>query len=358
MITLIRNCVVILLLFIAFTGCKDDELPDPNKIIWQEMKHFTGRNKILLNSLGTPNALYVYGIGRITVITDPDSSGVYSYKDWAGFEHTDILHKPMMHPDFILAGNHGNTIRLIRTQSYWGHSENLRIPLDNFDSSISRLDINRYWFGTYLKINNNKQVLIRVDHDSMGPDKYILATVDKPYYNLNDRIDLKYIDVSNNWGTDFACSIDEYFFIGDSRMYRIDTSGNYLLVSNDIMLRHPFKYSFDKSSNEVYMGISQNDYVVISYDKGLSWQNFSSQPISDLNRFQFINLDGEILGFHSRWGIIHLKITEDVIELKQIDTEGITNEITSLSKFKNDFVVTTFSGAFKKSASEFFTYRN
>ncbi len=45
-----KNIATIAILIFAFAGCKDDEQPEPNKTIWQEMEHFKGRDKILLNS--------------------------------------------------------------------------------------------------------------------------------------------------------------------------------------------------------------------------------------------------------------------------------------------------------------------
>lgn len=352
-----KYIITVAILVFAFAGCKDDEQPEPDKAVWQEISHFQGRDKILLNSMATEEALYIYKVNGLTMITDPNNTGEFSYIDWTGTGHTDISHKPMMTHDFILARTFEEAIVLDYPVGRF--NKTFRFDLKEFDEGINRLDINTYWFGEYIKSNNNKQLLIRVDQAQKGIT-YLLATMHMPHSWHIDSVELKIIDFEQFQGRfniQFASAIDEYFFIGNSRMFRVDTDGNTLKVSEDKMLRCPFKYSFDGEMSEVYMGISQNDYVIISYDNGLTWNNFTAAPKEGLNRYHYINIDGNILGYHSRYGIIHLDIQEDLVKINQIDTEGITNEITSLSKFKNDFVVTTFSGAFKKSASDFYTYR-
>jgi hypothetical protein len=48
-----KNIATIAILIFAFAGCKDDDVkvePDIKPQIWEEIKHFSGRSKILLNS--------------------------------------------------------------------------------------------------------------------------------------------------------------------------------------------------------------------------------------------------------------------------------------------------------------------
>lgn len=342
-----KYIITVAILVFAFAGCKDDEQPEPDKAVWQEISHFKGRNKILINSIGTNNALYVYGLGRVTLVTDPDNSGKYSFQDWAGFGHTDILYKPLMHPDFILKDATSNNISLKTT--FFSSTFNIRtqdsIPVFDIDKS-------KYWFGSYIAANDHRQLLIPIANG----EECILASLEMPFHNQITDVDLKKIKFP--FGLSYFNGSGDFFLAAAAGLtYRIDSSGDYVQVSNKHGIKQLVRYDRDTAviGDEFHLGITWGGRFATSFDDGYTW-NFGENRF-EIELFQFVNLDGKVFGYNERGGIIHLIIRDDEIEIKQIDTEGITNGITSLSKFKNDFVVTTFSGAFKKSASDFYTYR-
>jgi hypothetical protein len=104
------------------------------------------------------------------------------------------------------------------------------------------------------------------------------------------------------------------------------------------------------------VGITWGGRLATSFDHGSTW-NIGADRF-DIDLFQLVNLDGNILGYNERYGLIQFLIGEDEIIIKRIDTEGLADGITSLTKFKDYFVVSTFSGAFRKHQDDFFTYRD
>lgn len=349
-----KNTLLLLLLILAFAGCKHDEQPEPDHEVWQEITHFKGRNKILINSIGTDDALYVYGLGRVTLVTDPDNSGEYAFQDWAGFGHTDILYKPIMHPDFILKEATSNNISLKTTDlSTFGSlvsTFNIRtqdlIPVFDIDKS-------KYWDGSYIAANDHRQLLIPIANG----EECILASLEMPFHYQITDVDLKKVKFPF-YLSYFNGTSDFFIAAAPGLTYRVDSLGDYVQVSNKYGIKQLVRYDRDTAvlGDEFYLGITWGGRFATSFDDGYTW-SFGEDRF-EIELFQFVNLEGKIFGYNERGGIIHLIIKDDEIEIKQINTEGITNEITSLSKFKNDYIVTTFSGAFKKTASEFFTYVN
>lgn len=258
-----------------------------------------------------------------------------------------------MHPDFILKEATSNNISLKTTDlSSWRFffsTFNIRtqdsIPVFDIDKS-------KYWDGSYIAANDHRQLLIPIANG----EECILASLEMPVHNQITDVDLKKIKFP--FGLSYFNGSGDFFLAAAAGLtYRIDSSGDYVQVSNKYGIKQLVRYDRDTAviGDEFYLGITWGGGFATSFDDGYTW-NFGENRF-EIELFQFVNLDGKVFGYNERGGIIHLIIRDDEIEIKQIDTEGITNGITSLSKFKNDFVVTTFSGAFKKSASDFYTYR-
>lgn len=353
------------ILVFAFAECKDDEEVivehEIKPQIWEEIKHFSGRSKILLNSLATNDKLIIYGHDAVTQVFDIKENGDLSYETYS-FDPFDTFYKPTMNSNFMSTAIYDIKINLTAILGDWASTlPHYIFDLKRFDSSILHIHKLNHFEGEFIPANSAKQLLIPIRAYNSLRSEFILASVRMPFNHFIEGVDLKYLAIPDphfHWL--YLNSMDDVFFAANTEAtHRISSDGTINEISN-FGLKTIAKYDPDinVTGDEFYLGFNRQGHAAISRDKGFTWDAFNNLSFPWIDVYHFTNINGEILGYYNN-SIIHLILKDNSLEIKQVDIQGLEGHyITSLSKFKNDIFVTTFSGCFKKQASKFFTYRD
>lgn len=329
---------------------------------WVSHDDFQYNDVVQMNSYSTDNKLFLLGHSSFSsVVFDslnhpelPFGSNVAHFDLW--YEQPSDRKLPICEDYFISYSKSNGWIAFIPSSNPVLSGAGVSLSLQNMDTTYAYFDFIHFSSGECIAINDQKQSLIPYISfvDSKNVLKLALIDIKTNFITSNyylDTLEVNILTISDEYQYDVIAleSIgDNFFLTTNSKVYRIDKSGN---IENVLSARIN---KMVESSGKIY-GFGR-DNIYISSDNGLTWQEGYNVQY-DYSLLNYSKIDNKIIGY--RYGQLwELQINDTELIVHELDNDGLEGiSITSVSSFHNKVYLSTLSGVFFKSIDEFFDYK-
>lgn len=157
----------------------------------------------------------------------------------------------------------------------------------------------------------------------------------------------------------FYSFFDNLFLVIGAKIYRIDADGKYMDVTTPA---NGFTYvntMFAIGNTLFAIGAGQNNSIVVSTDKGITWNVFSTgnPDLSKLVSLRYLYVGGKTIAIYNSQMFL-FTLNGNTLSYKEIDNTGLySNYITSISQAGKQIFVTTMSGVYYKDTTNFITFK-
>jgi len=348
--------VRIFCVFILLNGCEKETIVEKEveKVhAWKPVSVFSYNNRMQLNSFGDSAFLFTVNPSYFNVAwKNEDSKPLNTLPYVFHMEPSIHIRYPICTKYFVVTDH--SLLRIGVPAEPLGYSANVSFWMKEIDPMFDSYNLPLRFFGDGIGINKNNSLLVIYRHyDSTNSGtSALLVHLSFQQYGAHVALDTsstKIIRLNNSYFT--STSVYHFFnhyFVGSSKTYRTSDNGTATVCfSRDI-------YNMFQIGSYLY-GISWGT-VVRSTDQGVSW-NEIGKISSSFEILSYIQAEGSIIAFRNSQ-LFRITLNDSVDTIEELENDGLDgHEITSISCYRNEMYVTTFSGVFSKPAQEFFNMR-
>lgn len=357
-----KKILALISLPLLIVNCEKEKIIEIEKEYnWKKHESFQYNDVAQMNSLATNDQLYFLGHNTFTSLVSgsldhPDAlfgGSAIHYDIW--YEQPSDRKLPICADYFISYNKLNGWLRFIPTQNPVSAGTSVSLSIKNIDSTYTDFDLVHFSVGECMVINEQNKALIPYVSfvDSKMSLKLALVNIKKEILadvHL-DTIETRILSIPEPYQHNSIIESigDNFFFITNSKVYRIDNLGNIENVLDTELNK------IIESEGKLY-GISTKN-LFISSDNGLTWNEGYTIPYiySSLN---YTKIDNKIIGYryNQLWNIV---ITDSEISAQELDNNGLDGiSITSVSNFDKKAYISSLSGVYFKPLDDFFNYRN
>lgn len=338
---------------IVLTGCEKEVIVEKEveKIhSWTVMPEFTYDEKIQLNSYGDSSNLYLMNHSTISIINQPTSNGRMILSQYL------LFMEPSLYDRFPLCGLYyavaaGNTVCINLSKDPMGYYSDVWLYMEQVDSKFLQFDFPSRSRSDAIGINGSNSILIpylRSDSTYMKHAAMLVTFSVTDYYSTKkmDTISTAIITFGYDDSPYGIYHYNDHYFYSGYRTYRITSSGTF-------MVSHPAPlYNMFSVNNDLYaMSFGK---ILRSKDTGANWQEIGHIPY-EFEILSYRNVDGTIIA-HRLSQLFKIVLNDSINTIEELDNDGLDgHKITSVSRYRDNFFVTTQSGVFSRPAQKFFT---
>lgn len=345
---------LVLTSFIFLLSCKkQNDISSATKNTgWIEIQKFSGLEKIILSSGGDSSALFFQQPQLYTTLHNQNIySGINSCIN--DFPSDILIRIPITGK--IAAFPLNDTIVSIVNNASFCNSPNL-FNLKKIDNDMTKIKTDYRSVFKCMAINKNETVLLAY-HNKRIDNVYSLFLLKLKFINTSpqtiDTLYTKKIIIPNSFNSvtiNSLTAIDEYFLVdlGENGIYRISENGDWIKVFNSTQI----VTGFYKWQNRIY-GHFWDNLLIISTDKGYTWQTFSGLN-SILSYSNFYTIKDSLIGIKQS-DIYTLNWNGSKYVQRFLKNDGIeTTKITGIEILRDSVYAATTNGLFVKSINSFF----
>ena len=365
---MIFHPIILFSIFTLLTNCTDEiikEVEVEKTYSWNQDSSFFYNYKLQMNSYANDKVLFTIGPNALTKIGDNGDpfygDGMLHYS--LSFDYQ-IQYKLPIYEQLFAGFINNGLIQIASTKNPILNGSSLWINFNKLDPYFNSFEFPRAYRSNAMVINENLQCLIPFSHynpeDPLHPYwllKFMVVDCEiKPdlRYAYVDSLkceevayhlpDIKYEPMVRSLHT-----FDDYFIVSCNSTYRVGEDLELTKILNTSLLK-VFRHK------DLLYGLGMDSKLYTSDSDANTWQEYGSVD-GQLTMLNYFNIDGEILGTYNSQ-IFHLMINEDEINIKELDNDGLVgHQITSMSLYNDYIYLTTYSGVFKRSYDELFTYK-
>ncbi|MBL7835120.1 MAG: hypothetical protein JNK18_14265 [Cyclobacteriaceae bacterium] len=340
----------ILILMLTLTGCVEEvEVVKEIEITksWSTQIAFDNLTKIKTNTLATDAHLFVYGPKFFSSIDEENQvSHAFTRLNYPTF-----FRLPISKNYFIEA--EGKWLRFASSKYPVRDENSAWIDLQALDPSFQGINFgSKYQIGA-IDINTLGQCMVPIYTVSPGNNvtAYLFETTikDDMKIEVSDTIKVSIPNSSAIPSEYVYCSkaIKDYFIISlDNSTFKIYSNGEHKKII-DTSIFNVFLHG-----NTLY-ALKQFNQLYISKNDGETWEFYENYPDYLVLANYFVLGDSLIATRNS--DIFSVKFNGNQYKIRPLLNDGLeTNEITSVSEFKDSIYVSTYSGLYFKGKSKFY----
>jgi hypothetical protein len=338
---------VLFLLLIFFISCEKEKVivKEPS---WNPHPQFALDSKVKFNSFSANDEIYLYGPNYFSVLDKRRQ--VKNYQTVLDYPYGKKLAiTKNLYVEMSLISHY---MRIAKVTNPINSNFSPLIDLKLYDEYFTNFNFDWYIYNQSLAINDLNQVLISV-YTTTTDNKVYLYLMDVDISDLLLKITnfrkIAIPGVANLPGgyPNYIKAIDDFFFISTSDgTQKVYSDGTVKKVLNSRILE------VFKKDGKLY-AFFEPDQLYISKDNGETWEKLigiSSQVINVL----YYNI-GDSLTFYKGSQLFAAKFKDSNYSVRELKNDGLEgNQITSISEFNDSVYVTSYSGVFYKSKSQFF----
>lgn len=344
----------VLMITAALSSCREEIIKEvevvkevEKKTVWKQKRLFDGISKIKTNSFTTNDHIYFYGPQFFSSVDDGDEI----MHAFTRLPYPEFFRLPISNDFFIEVEN--EMIRLASTtQPVWDEGAEW-IDMKEIAEDYISINLGNSPKQGALAISNANQLFVPIV--SNNPEHDLVAYIFKvtkpgPFEKLivSDpiRVQIDNPSESNSQLVYTAKAIGENFFFSvEGGTYLIEPDGSYTKVLDEYIAQV-------FANGNVTYGLKY-DEIFLSNDNGFHWTPYAGIP-SLFSISDFTTVGDSLVGY-SQSTLFTLKMTDTKYTLRFLVNDGLeTNDITSVSQFKDSVYVATYSGVFVRSANGFF----
>jgi len=304
-----------------------------------------------LNSHADSNILYNMNLSDFTQsrFIDPEQTTLSVAPYSLGIKPSVFQKYPICNSYFAVAAQYA--LRIGISKDPLGYYANAWIFLNQVDSNFLEFIFPSSIRSEAIAINGSNSALICYRRYDTSYSRIVTMMInfsitDFYGYNRLDTVSTQIIDLNDIVEPLGMYHFFEHYFVGAHKTHRISSTGeNSECYSQGI-------YNMFSTSNGLF-GMSFGK-MLQSKDKGVSWQQIGS--IS--SQFEFMTykvIDNNIIA-HYYSQIFQISLNDSTNSIRELQNDGLEgNKITSITKFKDKFYVTTLSGVFSRYSKDFYT---
>jgi len=350
------NCFVTLCILFALIGCKNETIVEKTVEIekehsWKLVKEFSYYDRMQLNSHADSNRLFTMNLTFFTLweFFGTDQSKLYSMSYFLNL--TPVLYQKYPICDSYFAVASDKTLRISVSNEPLGYYASAWLYMDQVDNRFIKFVFPSSIRSEAIAINGSNSALLCYRRSDTTYSKIAAMIVNfsiKDYYNTKklDTISTKIVNLGYIDEPLGVYNFFEHYFVGGYSTYRISSDGEPTICYDQGI------YNMFSTSNGLF-GMSFGK-MLQSKDKGVSWQQIGS--IS--SQFEFMTykvIDNNIIA-HYYSQIFQISLNDSTNSIRELQNDGLEgNKITSITKFKDKFYVTTLSGVFSRYSKDFYT---
>lgn len=347
--------VIVFFTYFVLNGCEKETIVEKEVErvrAWNPVAAYSNDNRMQLNSYGDSAGLYTMNLSYFSIGVQSPSVGRF-YVD------PSILYlEPSIYEKFPICGRYfavaeDNVVLINISNEPQGYYADAWLFMNQIDSNFTKFEFPRRWLGNAIGINGKNSVLIpyrRNDTDYSKAAAMLVTFSITPYYSTQ-KLDTISTTIITFGMDDRPLSIhhffDHYFFSG-YQTYRIGNDGRMTVCFPGGM------YNMFSDGNDLYS--MSFGTMLRSRDHGVSWQKIGSID-GEPEVMNYTEIDGRIIAYRYSQ-LYHVTLNDSVNTIVELENDGLDGHwITSISRYQENFYVTTLSGVFSRSAKDFFVER-
>jgi hypothetical protein len=345
-----RYLIILTVLTILLIRCKEEVIVVKEIEVmksWSTQIQFENLTKIKTNSFATDRYLFVYGPEFFSSINEANQvSHAFTRLDYPKFFRLPIS------KNFFLEAE-GKWLRFANSEYPVYDQGASWIDLQTLESDFKVINFGSSYQIGAIDINENGQCLVPIYTKSTGSDivAYLFNTTvkDEMKIEISDTTKISISNPSPTQSQYVNClkAVKDYFILSvDGGTFKIYSNGDYNKIL-DTSIFNIFRYG------DTLYALKQFGQLFISKNDGETWDSFQNYPDYLVLANYFVLGDSIIASRNSDMFTVKFKDNQYII--RPILNDGLeSNEITSISQFRDSIYVSTYSGLYFKGKSKFY----
>jgi hypothetical protein len=351
----INYCVALCIMF-ALIGCKNETIVEKTVEIekehsWKPVKEFSYYDRMQLNSHADSNILYSMNLSDFikSGFIDSTQTKLFVEPYYLGITPSIYQKYPICNSYFAVASH--NALRISVSKDPMGYYATAWIFLNQVDNRFLEFIFPSSIRSEAIAINGSNSTLICYRRNDTSYSRIVTMIINfsiADYYGYNklDTVSTQIIDLNDIVEPLGMYHYFGHYFVGAHKTHRISSTGEHSVCYEQGI------YNMFSISNELY-GMSWGK-MLQSKDKGISWQQIGSIS-SPFEIMTYKVIDNNIIA-HYNSQIFQISLNDSTNSIRELQNDGLEgNKITSITKFKDKFYVTTLSGVFSRYSKDFYT---
>ncbi len=348
-----KQLITLTVLTILLIGCKEEVIVIKEIELvksWSTQIQFENLTKIKTNSFATDRYLFVYGPEFFSSIDETNQvSHAFTRLDYPKF-----FRLPISKYFFLEA--EGKWLRFTNSEYPVYDEAAASIDLQTLEPDFIEINFGGSYQIGAIDINENGQCLVPIYTKSTENNiiAYLFNTSlkDEMKIRISDTTKISIFNPSPIESQYVNClkAIKDYFIISvDGGTFKIYSNGDYKKILDTSI------YNIFRHGDTLY-ALKQFRQLFISKDEGETWDSFQNYPDYLVLANYFVLGDSIIASRNS--DMFTVKFSDNQYIIRPLLNDGLeSNEITSISQFRDSIYVSTYSGLYFKGKSKFYEYK-